>query len=93
MFTVNQASIMGESMPVEKRSGDPVFAGSINESGSFEFTVSAPVTDSTLTHIIHIIDRGRPELPGDDVAVERGQAVFTQAAADRVRRAAGTGDY
>ena len=39
--TVNQAPITGESLPVEKVTGDPVFAATINESGSFEYRVTA----------------------------------------------------
>jgi Cd2+/Zn2+-exporting ATPase len=54
--TVNQAPITGESLPAEKTVGDKVFAGTINESGSFELRVTAPATDSTLARIIHTIE-------------------------------------
>ena len=54
--TVNQAPITGESLPVEKAPGDPVFAGTINESGSFEYRVTALASNSTLARIIHAVE-------------------------------------
>lgn len=54
--TVNQAPITGESLPVEKAPGDPVFAGTINESGSFEYRVTAVTSNSTLARIIHAVE-------------------------------------
>lgn len=54
--TVNQASITGESLPVEKAPGDQVFAATINESGSFEYIVTAIASNSTLARIIHAVE-------------------------------------
>ncbi|MHB1248973.1 MAG: heavy metal translocating P-type ATPase [Polaromonas sp.] len=54
--TINQAPITGESLPVEKAGGDAVFAGTINESGSFEYVVTAAAGNSTLARIIHAVE-------------------------------------
>jgi len=58
---VNQAPITGESMPVEKKPGDPVFAGTINELGSFEFTVTANKGNTTLARIIRSVQAAQGE--------------------------------
>ncbi|KAF1052100.1 MAG: Cadmium-transporting ATPase [Stenotrophomonas maltophilia] len=54
--SVNQAPITGESLPVEKQAGDPLFAGSINGEGELEYQVTRRADDSTLARIIHAVE-------------------------------------
>lgn len=54
--TINQSAITGESMPVEKAPGDQVFAGTLNEAGSFEYEVNADAGHSTLARIIKAVE-------------------------------------
>lgn len=57
--SVNQAPITGESIPVAKALGDKVFAGTVNETGSFEYCVTAIQTNSTLSRIIHAVEEAQ----------------------------------
>ena len=59
--TVNQAPITGESMPVEKRVGDAVFAGTINEHGAFDYRVTAVQAESTLSRIVRSVQQVQGE--------------------------------
>ncbi|CAL60729.1 Cadmium-transporting ATPase [Herminiimonas arsenicoxydans] len=54
--SVNQAPITGESMPVDKRMGDSVYAGSINERGLLDIKVSTSSGNSTLAKIVRVIE-------------------------------------
>lgn len=54
--SVNQAPITGESLPVDKTAGDTVFAGTINQTGSFDYVVTAAASNSTLARIIQAIE-------------------------------------
>ncbi|MGO4001342.1 heavy metal translocating P-type ATPase [Pseudomonas fluorescens] len=57
--TIDQAPITGESLPVEKTVGDKVFAGTINQSGSLEYKVTAAANNSTLARIIHAVEQAQ----------------------------------
>lgn len=56
---IDQAPITGESMPVAKNIGDQVFAGTINQSGSFLYRVSSLKSDSMLARIIVRIEEAQ----------------------------------
>jgi len=59
--SVNQAPITGESMPVEKKIDDTVFAGTVNERGAFEFRVTAKASNTTLARIIKTVQEAQSQ--------------------------------
>jgi Zn2+/Cd2+-exporting ATPase len=57
----DQAAITGESLPVEKRPGDGVFAGTINTTGAIRVRVTKTAGESTLARIIAIVEEAREQ--------------------------------
>ena len=56
---VNQAPITGESLPVEKKPGDQLFAGTINENGSLEYKATNTLDNSMPARIISAIENAQ----------------------------------
>jgi heavy metal translocating P-type ATPase len=54
---VDQATITGESMPVEKKTGSAVYAGTINQSGALEVSVERLGRDTTFGKIIQAVEQ------------------------------------
>jgi Cu+-exporting ATPase len=54
---VDQARITGESMPVEKLSGAPAYAGTINQSGALEIRVQRIGRDTSYGRIIEAVEQ------------------------------------
>ncbi len=76
---INQAPVTGESIPVDKAVGDPVFAGTINETGTIEFRVTAGASDTTLARIIHAAEVAQGTRAPTQRFVDRFAAIYTPA--------------
>ena len=75
--SVNQAPITGESLPIEKAEGDLVFAGTINETGSFEYRVTAEASNSTLARIIHTVESAQGSRAPTQRFVDQFAKIYT----------------
>ncbi|MGV8920350.1 MAG: heavy metal translocating P-type ATPase [Pseudomonas sp.] len=77
--TIDQAPITGESLPVEKGVGDKVFAGTINQAGSLEYTVTAAANNSTLARIIHAVEAAQGARAPTQRFVDSFSRIYTPA--------------
>jgi Cd2+/Zn2+-exporting ATPase len=76
---VNQAPVTGESIPVDKTIGDPLFAGTINETGTLVFEVTAVAGNTTLSRIIHAVEQAQGTRAPTQRFVDRFAAIYTPA--------------
>jgi Cd2+/Zn2+-exporting ATPase len=77
--TVNQAPITGESMPIAKRLGDDVFAGSINEDGSVEIVTTRPADQSAIAKIIALVADAQRNRSASEQWIDRFAQIYTPA--------------
>ena len=77
--SVDQASVTGESLPVDKNGGDALFAGTINLTGTVELRVTAPASQSTLARIIHAVEQAQGSRAPTQRFVDRFAAIYTPA--------------
>ena len=69
--SVNQAPVTGESVPVEKQVGNPVFAGSINGEGALEIRATKTFADNTIARIITMVEEAQEKKGKSQRFIER----------------------
>lgn len=65
--SVNQAVMTGESLPVDKKEGDEVSSGTVNQFGAFEMRASKVGEDSSIQRMIRLVqsaDAGKAKIVG-----------------------------
>ena len=77
--SVNQASLTGESVPVEKDVGDKVYCGTINESGSCEIVATQVADDTKLAQIKRLILEAQSEKSPTQRIMDRFSRYFIPA--------------
>jgi Cd2+/Zn2+-exporting ATPase len=76
---LNQAPITGESLPVDKQTGDPLYAGTIVTDGVLEAVVTAAAGDSTLARIAAAIQEAQAQRAPTQRFVDRFARYYTPA--------------
>ncbi|MBW4598456.1 MAG: heavy metal translocating P-type ATPase [Calothrix sp. FI2-JRJ7] len=75
---LNEASITGESLPVEKTIGDYVYAGTINGTGALVVEVHQPPESSLIQRVIRLVEQAQNEAPASQLFIERFERAYAK---------------
>jgi Cd2+/Zn2+-exporting ATPase len=78
--SVNQSAITGESVPVEKHTGDTVFAGTLNELGVLEVRATRVGTETTLGQIRRLVAEAQEQKAPIERVLDRYAKIYTPVA-------------
>jgi Zn2+/Cd2+-exporting ATPase len=73
---VDQSPVTGESIPVDKSTGDPVYAGTINGEGALEVSVTRLAADSTLSRVMKMVEEAHGQKSPTQQTMERFERIF-----------------
>lgn len=73
---IDQASLTGESIPVAKAVGDPVFAGTINQTGGLEIRVTRLAKDSTIEKLVRLVEEAQSEKAETQRFLDRAEQFY-----------------
>ncbi len=73
---VDQASITGESLPVEKKPGDEIISATLNKNGTFKMTATRVGENTTISQIIRLVDKASSDKAPIARLADKVSAVF-----------------
>lgn len=77
--SMNEAAITGESLPVEKNIGDPVFGGSINNEGLLQIKIEKIYQDSAISKILRLVEEAQARKTPTELLIDRFARYYTPA--------------
>lgn len=77
--SLDEASITGESLPVEKVAGDKVYAGTVSRGGFLQVRATGVGADTTLARIIHRVEEAQDAKAKTQKFMDRFSAWYTPA--------------
>ncbi len=77
--SINEASITGESLPVEKEKGSSVFAGTILDNGTIQITADRVGEDTTFGKIIELVEEAQDSKSEAERFIDRFSKYYTPA--------------
>ncbi|MBV8378146.1 MAG: heavy metal translocating P-type ATPase [Verrucomicrobia bacterium] len=74
--SLDESSLTGESIPVTKRPGESVFAGTINQTGGLTVRVSRLARDSTIAKLIRMVEEAQAEKANTQRFLEKAEQTY-----------------
>lgn len=75
---IDQSSITGESIPVDKGAGDEVYAGTVNGQGALRIEVTKQAEATLLARIIRLVQEAQSEMTPSQLFVERFEGIYAK---------------
>ena len=73
---IDESTLTGEAMPVEKKVGSEVFAGTLNTGSAFVYEASRPAAESALARVVHVVTEARSKRASIEMLTERIGRVY-----------------
>ena len=74
---INEAPVTGESTPVRKEAGSPVFAGTINGEAVLKIRVTAAASDNTIARVVRLVEEAQEAKSPTERFIDRFSRYYT----------------